>query len=81
MANKKSIQDIDADIVRWLRKLNMATRKLTELHELRRKIVTGKVRRPEPKGVKVMFSAAEPGLNDSLTDLLPSGYSGAGFGA
>jgi hypothetical protein len=51
--NKQSIQDVDAALDRWHGKLNMAVRKINELREKRRKMVTGRIKVPPPAGVKV----------------------------
>lgn len=72
MANKQTIQDVDAALERWHRKLNMAVRKINELRELRKKIVMGYVKRPEPKGAKVMLSKATSEMVAEFDDLIPS---------
>jgi hypothetical protein len=72
MANKKSIQDVEADLDRWHRKLNTCVRKINELRELRKKLRMGHVKRPEPKGVRVMLSKATPEMIADFDDLIPS---------
>ena len=59
MANKKSIQDVDAALDRWMRKLRTATRKVDELWDLRRRLILGKIKHPPPKGVKYKISVAD----------------------
>ena len=55
MSNKQSIQDIDAALDRWHRKLNLAVTKINELRDKRKKLIKGYIKHPEPKGVRVMI--------------------------
>jgi hypothetical protein len=70
MANKQSIQDVDAALDRWHRKLTMAVTKINELRDKRKKLITGKIKHPPPKGVKVRFTA-DPKKVD-YDDIIPS---------
>jgi hypothetical protein len=71
MANKQTIQEVDAALDRWHAKLNMAVRKINELRDKRRKMVTGKIKVPAPPGVKVALP--KDGLTaDEFGDLIPS---------
>jgi hypothetical protein len=56
MANKQSIQDVDAALDRWHRKLNMCVTKINEPRDKRKKLIKGYIKHPEPKGVKVKVS-------------------------
>jgi hypothetical protein len=79
MANKKSIQDVDAALDEWHRKLNTAVRRINDLRELRKKLITGKVKHPPPKGVKIkLFTDGEP--RSEFDDPIPSFGTGSGFG-
>lgn len=72
MANKQSIQDIDAALDRWHSKLSMAVRKINELREKRKKIIRGYIKHPGPKGVKVTLPKGEPFNRADFDDVLPS---------
>lgn len=72
MANKQSIQDIDATLDRWHRKLNLCVTKINELRDRRKKIIRGYVKHPPPKGVKVMLSKAAPADVAEFDDVIPS---------
>ena len=74
MANKKSIQDVDAALDRWIRKLRTATRKVDELWDLRRRLIAGKIKHPPPKGKKVMLSQMTQEQIDAgdFDDAIPS---------
>jgi hypothetical protein len=71
MANKQSIQDVDAALDRWHRKLNMCVTKINELRDKRKKLIKGYIKHPPPKGVKVMLSKANPADFD-FDDVVPS---------
>jgi hypothetical protein len=72
MANKQSIQDVDASLDRWHTKLNMAIRKINELRDKPKKMVMGKIKVPAPAGVKVKI-ASNPGMTHAeFNDLIPS---------
>jgi hypothetical protein len=72
MANKQSIQDIDAALDRWHAKLNMAVRKINELRDKRKKLIKGYIKSPEPKGVKVMLSKSGSFNHADFDDVVPS---------
>lgn len=72
MANKQTIQDVDAALDHWHAKLNMAVRKINELREKRKKMVAGKIKTPPPPGIKIKI-ANNPGItHDEFGDLVPS---------
>lgn len=94
MANKKSIDQINAELDTLHRKLSRTVKRIDELRELRRKIRMGKIKQPPPKGVKVKIGSTispelHAELNDPLDDIgrkvrpvgFGSGGSGAGAGA
>jgi hypothetical protein len=71
--NKKSIQDVDAALDRWHRKLTTAVRKIDELRAKRKKMIMGKIKSPAPPGVKVKFTSSNPGVTHAdFDDLIPS---------
>jgi hypothetical protein len=72
MANKQSIQDVDAALDRWHRKLNMCVTKINELRDKRKKLIKGYIKRPEPKGVKVMLSKSGDFNHADFDDVVPS---------
>jgi hypothetical protein len=72
MANKQSIQDIDAALDRWHRKLNMCVTKINELRDKRKKLIRGYIKRPEPEGVKVMLPKAGAINAAEFDDVIPS---------
>ena len=72
MANKQSIQDIDAALDRWHRKLNTAVGKISDLRDKRKKLIKGYIKRPEPKGVKVMIGKAGVINPADFDDVIPS---------
>jgi len=73
MANKQSIQDVDAALDRWHRKLTLCVRRIDELRAKRKKMVTGKLRVPPPPGVKHKIESNPNGLCAAeFGDLIPS---------
>ena len=52
MANKQTIQDVDAALDHYHRRLTATVRKIDELRAKRKKMVTGKIKVPPPPGVK-----------------------------
>jgi hypothetical protein len=70
MANKQSIQDVDAALDRWHRQLTMAVTKINGLRDKRKKLIKGYIKHPPPKGVKVRFTA-DPKKVD-YDDVIPS---------
>lgn len=77
MANKQTIQDVDAALDRWHRKLTMAVRKIDELREKRKKLISGKLKHPAPKGAKVMLDTSPNIRAAEFNDLVPSFGTGA----
>lgn len=69
MANKQTVQDVDAALDRWHAKLNMCVRKINELRDKRKKMLAGKIKVPAPKPSKVLFTAAVAPFDDSIADL------------
>ena len=72
MANKQSIQDIDAALDRWHRKLNMCVSKINELRDKRKKVIKGYIKRPQPEGVKVMIPRSGAVNVADFDDVIPS---------
>jgi hypothetical protein len=72
MANKQSIQDVDAALDRWHRKLNMCVTKINELRDKRKKLIRGHIKHPPPKGVKVMLSKSGGFNHADFDDVVPS---------
>jgi hypothetical protein len=72
MANKQSIQDVDAALDRWHRKLNMCVTKINELRDKRKKLIKGYIKSPEPKGVKVMLAKGRGFNTADFDDVVPS---------
>jgi hypothetical protein len=72
MANKKTIQQLEADIDRYMRRLNYCARKITENRELIKRIRKGQVKQPPPPGIKVKLHAGKA-FDDDLSDV-GSGY-------
>ena len=73
MANKQSIQDVDAALDRWHRKLTLAVRRIDELRAKRKKMVVGKIKVSPPPGVKVKIELNPNGLcANEFGDLVPS---------
>lgn len=72
MSNKQSIQDIDAALDRWHRKLNLAVTKINELRDKRKKLIKGYIKHPEPKGVRVMIPQGGAINTADFDDAIPS---------
>jgi hypothetical protein len=72
MANKQSIQDVDAALDRWHARLNMAVRKINELRDKHKKLIRGYIKHPPPKGVKVMLPKSTLSDIADLDDPIPS---------
>jgi hypothetical protein len=72
MANKQSIQDVDAALDRWHRKLTTAVNKINDLRDKRKKLIKGYIKRSEPEGIKVMFD--RPGVINTadFDDVIPT---------
>jgi hypothetical protein len=49
MANKKTIQDVDAALDRWHRQLNLCVTKINERRDKRKKLSKGYIKHPEPR--------------------------------
>jgi hypothetical protein len=63
---KQTIQDVDAKLEALHRKLMRTVRAIDELRAKRKKMVTGEIKVPPPKPVKVMFRDLP--FNDDLPD-------------
>lgn len=72
MANKQSIQDVDAALDRWHRKLNTAVSKINDLRDKRKKLIKGYIKHPPPKGVKVMLTNGGAFNAADFDDAIPS---------
>jgi hypothetical protein len=73
--NKQSVQDIDAALERYHRKVMLFMNKIDALRKKRRKMMRNEIKVAPPKPVKVMFKDLP--FNDALPDdLTPSGYGG-----
>jgi hypothetical protein len=76
MANKQTIQDVDARLDVLHRRLSRTVNEITELRAKRKKIVAGKIKVPPPPGVKVKIESNGVCANE-FGDLIPSFGSGA----
>jgi hypothetical protein len=68
--NKLTIKQVDERDAQH-RALSRIVRRIDELRLLRRKLVTGKIKHPPPKGVKTIFEAPKA-QRDEFADLVPS---------
>jgi phage shock protein A len=64
--NKQTVQDVDAALERWHRRLMMAANKIDELRKKRKKMLANKIKVAAPRPVKVMFKDLP--FNDDLPD-------------
>lgn len=72
MANKQSIQDVDAALDRWHRTLTRAVKKIDELRKKRKGLITGKIKHPPPQGKVVKFGGQADIGHEDIGDLVPS---------
>ena len=80
VANKQTIQDVDARLDVLHRRLSRTVNEITELRAKRKKMVTGKIKVPPPPGKKVAITLdyTTGGVSaDEFGDLVPSFGSGA----
>jgi hypothetical protein len=78
MANKLSIQDVDAQLDRNHRKLTILIGRIDRLRKLRKKIILGYVKRVEPPGRVVKITKGDGvASSDEFGDLIPSFGPGA----
>ncbi len=84
--NRKTIDQINAELDNLHKKLSKTVRKIDELRDLRKKIRRGIVKQPPPKGTVHKIGAEPPNdfYSDRLDDISPvgfgSGASGMGVG-
>jgi hypothetical protein len=67
MANKKSIQDVDARIAKLIIRIARDANELNELRAKRKKMVTGKLKVPPPPGIRTKFTL--PAFDDDISDI------------
>jgi hypothetical protein len=84
MANKKSIDQINAELDSLHKRLSKTVRKIDELRDLRKRIRRGLVKQPAPAGIKYkikgqQWDSAAPDFNDPIPGF-GSGASGMGVG-
>lgn len=79
MANKQTIAQIDAQIEKRFKRIALDVRKLDELRKKRKKILSGKMKQPEPPGKKVKLKINE-WAHDEFDDAIPSFGTGPGSG-
>ncbi len=84
MANKKTIDQINAELDSLHKRLSKTVRKIDELRDLRKRIRRGLVKQPSPKGIKRSIPTNNLDLtHEDFNDLIPSfgsGASGIGVG-
>ena len=84
--NRKTIDQINAELDSLHKRLSKTVRKIDELRDLRKRIRRGLVKQPPPQGVKQKIAVAPPNdfHSDRLDDISPvgfgSGASGMGIG-
>ena len=67
MANKKTIQDVDAKLEELHRTLMRTVSLIDKYRRLRKRMVTGKVKVPPPPGIKRQFTL--PAFDDDISDI------------
>ena len=55
--NKQTIQDVDAALDRWHKRLTCCVNEMNSLRAKRKRMVGGKLRVPPPPGKKVTFDS------------------------
>ena len=84
MANKKTIDQINAELDSLHKKLSKTVRKIDELRDLRKRIRRGLVKQPPPKGIytKIKTSNVDADYTDFNDPIqgFASGASGMGRG-
>jgi hypothetical protein len=69
--NKLTIKQVDERLGAQHRALVRTVKRIDEVRTLRRKLVTGKIKHPPPKGVKTLFETLKAQRNE-FDDILPS---------
>ena len=70
MANKQTIQDVDAQLDVLHKRLTRTVNEITDLRAKRKRMITGKIKVPPPPGVKVSFATSTPAFDDALPEEL-----------